>query len=180
MQVPRVERAIDTYVEPNGRQALWTEILPHALSMAAQCDGGQGLLRVASPDDRVMRMQQAFARREYDVVRSHFRQMERTRRADRPGDVSIDYTFQEAWLLAAIGDTAAATRRLNTMLVAFTTLGDYVVEHVPQAAAVGRALLLRNALPATGDGAGGRGQARASLGALWRNADPPLKRLLVP
>ena len=176
VQIPLVERAIDTYVEPNGRQRLWNEILPTAMSMAAPCDSARGLLRATARADRLVLMQQALARGDVKAVRGHFATLQRTRGADRPGDVAIDYTYHEAWLLAAIGDSAAAIERLDRVLDALPTLGDYVVEFMPQAAAVGRAMALRSALARRADTSTPR-TPDARLQALWSQADDGLRKL---
>jgi tRNA A-37 threonylcarbamoyl transferase component Bud32/tetratricopeptide (TPR) repeat protein len=142
-QIARVDRAIEAYVEPKGRQRVWNTMVPRALSLAAPCDGGKELLRVAAPEDRLMRMQQAFARHDSGRLRAMFDTLLRGRGADRPGDVAIDYTYQEAWLLLAMGDTGTAVARLDHALTALSTLGDDVIDYVPQAAALGRAFKLR-------------------------------------
>jgi tetratricopeptide (TPR) repeat protein len=170
VQLPRVERAIEMYVEPNGRRAVWNSIVPAALSMAAPCDSARALLRADRPSDRLMLMQQALAHHDLNVIRQNFTQIRRGRESDRPGDVAIDYTFQEAWLLAAIGDTAAAVRHLEHALNALPTLGDYIVEFVPQSAALGRALALHHELTLSLDRKDAN-DSRQQLDALWRNAD---------
>ena len=171
----RVERAIDTHVEPSGRDALWTEVVARAYSLSAPCDRGTGLLRVAKPVDRLMRMQQALARGNTIEVRAHFDTLNRYRRADRPGDVAIDYTFQEAWLLAAIGDTTAAIRRLDKTLGALSTLGDVVAEHVPQAGALGRAMRLRADLARQLGDDRTANQWASALAELWKGADSAVR-----
>jgi hypothetical protein len=170
-QVARVESAIDTYVEPNGRITAWNQLLPRALSMAAPCDGGRALLRVSS-DDRLIQMQRALARGDHSAIRHHFALLDETRRSDRPGDVAIDYTFQEAWILSAIGDSTSAAMRLDRALNALPTLGDSIVERVDQAAALGRALRLRQAMANRSQAAE---MARNHLAALWREADDDVR-----
>ena len=74
----------------------------------------------ATPDPLV-RMQQALAENHVAVVRREFDALQQLRKAIRPGDVSLDHTLQEAWLLAAIHDTTAAIRYLDLPLSALTT-----------------------------------------------------------
>jgi hypothetical protein len=173
LQAKRVEDAIETYVEPNGKRAVWEQILPTAYSRAAPCDGGRALLDVKRPSDRLMLMQQSYARRDFATLRRHFAVLGQTRKSDRPGDVAIDYTVQEAWLLAATGDTAAAISRLEHALSALPTLGDLVVESVSQAAALGRALKLRVDLSRGSSTV--QQEAAAQLVALWRDADSAVR-----
>jgi hypothetical protein len=74
------------------------------------------------------------------------------RAAFRPGDVSIDQIHQEAELRLAIGDSAAAAALLDRSLTALPTLGFELVHHVPEAAALVRAMALRATLArAAGD-----------------------------
>jgi hypothetical protein len=68
------------------------------------------------------------------------------RAAFRPGDVSIDQIHQEAELRLAIGDTAAAAALLDRSLSGLPTLGFQLVDHVPESAALVRAMALRAAL----------------------------------
>jgi tetratricopeptide (TPR) repeat protein len=65
------------------------------------------------------------------------------RAAFRPGDVSIDQIHQEAELRLAIGDTAAAAALLDRSLSGLPTLGFQLVDHVPESAALVRAMALR-------------------------------------
>ena len=92
----------------------------------------------------------------------------------RPGDVSLDYTAQEAALRAAIGDTSSAIRQLDLVLNALPTLGTFAVREEAQAAALGRALALRAELAArAGDNPTAVQRARQAL-TLWQDADPPV------
>src|SRR5690606_36183322 len=108
-------------------------------------------------NDRLAVMQREWAAGRTDAVRAHFDTLQRTRSMDRPGDVTLDHIYQEAWLLAAIGDSAAAARHLELPLTATTTLGTRILRDVPQAAALGRAMALRAELAAA---AGDRATAR--------------------
>ena len=58
-------------------------------------------------------MQQAYARGNLPVIRATLDSLSSMRRASRPGDLALDYTYQEAWLRVAIGDSAAGVRQLD-------------------------------------------------------------------
>jgi hypothetical protein len=142
----RSEAALERFVAPSARNAAWMATMPRLLSLATPCDGGHGVLEVRRPTDRLILMQQAYARREFSAVRAHLDTLQRFRGVARPGDVSIDYTVQEAWLLAQIGDSAKALVRLRETLGALPTLGRDLLTVGEQAAAICSALDLGAAI----------------------------------
>jgi hypothetical protein len=93
----------------------------------------------------------------------------------RPGDISPDYIFQEAWLRVALGDTVNAIAELDAELESLPTFSAAAIGDPANAASFGRSMLLRS------DVAGKRGErdvARrwaVALDALWGSADPPLR-----
>jgi hypothetical protein len=96
----------------------------------------------------------------------------------RPGDVALDYTVQEAWLLLAMRDTAAAIRYLDLPLTSLSTLTTHLLEDVPVAAALGRALALRADLAAArGDAPTARRFAQQVI-TLWGDAPAPLDAIV--
>jgi len=92
-----------------------------------------------------------------------------------PGNVSIDYTFQEAWLLVAVGDTTAAAEHLDRSLNALPTLGTFVVRRVQEGAALVRAMALRAEIA---EKQGERDVAKRwaeAVAHLWSNAELELQ-----
>jgi hypothetical protein len=143
--------------------------------MLAPCTGGQSSLKIEAQYDRLFRMQQAFARKDLRTVRAVFDSLAEMRRDSRPGDLTLDYTYQEAWLKTAIGDTAGAIRQLDLALNALPSLNGFSFRDPGVAAAAGRAFALRADLAfAQRDFRTARhwGQALVSL---WRSADAPLQ-----
>jgi hypothetical protein len=111
-------------------------------------------------------------------VRAQLDTLTSVRRVDRVGDIALDNTFQEAWLLLAMRDTAAAQRRLCVPLSALPSLGIGLLVDVPQAAAVGRSLALCARLAAQrGNRAAAQHWALALI-ELWATADSSLKASL--
>jgi hypothetical protein len=93
----------------------------------------------------------------------------------RPGDVSFDGTYHEAWLLLAIGDTAEATHLLDLSLEALPTLGTDLIDQLPQVATFVRGMALRAELAnRAGDPTTAKRWARNVL-LLWSGADPELQ-----
>jgi hypothetical protein len=121
------------------------------------------------------KLEQAFARKDYGELRQRLRAIAESRRAYRPGDIALDYTYQEAWLKAASGDTAGAISQLDLSLKAIPTMSASALREAGAAAAVGRAMGLRADLAAaTGDWKKAK-QWGSALAALWTDADPVLQ-----
>jgi serine/threonine-protein kinase len=110
------------------------------------------------------------------AVRRRFEVLRQTRRDVVPGEVALDKTFQEAVVLATVGDSLEAARHLDATLNALSTLGTSLLRQVEQAAAVGRCLELRVRLAiGVGDVATARRWAGA-LAVLWARSDVPALR----
>jgi hypothetical protein len=95
---------------------------------------------VRDATDPLIQIQQEFARHDVSRMRAQIQELERLRSADRPGDVALDYTLQESWILAQSGDSANALRRIRQTLESLTTLGTGFSTQVAQAAALCRTL----------------------------------------
>jgi serine/threonine-protein kinase len=163
----------ESYLPSRQQAGLRQALTQRSWSMATPCRPAYAL-RVTAPVDRLLRMQQALARSQMKEVRAEFDSLEKLRENDRPGDVSPDVMYQEAWLLTAIGDTAAAIRKLDRSLNALPTWGGFMLD-VPQAAGLVRAMILRADLAQTrGDLATSQKWARAAS-TLWANADLTLQ-----
>ncbi|MGH7652229.1 MAG: protein kinase domain-containing protein [Gemmatimonadaceae bacterium] len=170
----RVDSLVEIYVAQSQQESVRGALTEQAWSMAVPCRPTFAL-RVKSPVDRLLRMQQAFARGQLSIVRAQFDTLAKLRENDRPGDVSPDVTYQEAWLLAAMGDTAGAVRKLDLSLGALPTMRNTLLDYVPQAAGLVRAMILRaNLAQATNDTIAARRWA-AAVATLWSRADSPLQ-----
>jgi hypothetical protein len=123
-------------------------------------------------------MQRALGRGQLSVVRAHFDTLARMRRVDRAGDISLDNTYLEAWLLLAMRDTTQARRHLCTPLSALSTLNTRILRDVPQAAAVGRSFALCAQIAARRDEQASAGHWADAAITLWSEADPPLQAML--
>lgn len=91
-----------------------------------------------------------------------------------PGEVDIEWTFNEARVALAVGDTADAIRRLDRTLTALPTAHAYLLDRVPPAAALVRAMALRAELAARVRDRDGARHWAAAVSDLWRGADPAL------
>jgi hypothetical protein len=168
-----VDDLLQSYTQATGREAMRASLLARPMSLAYPCVGARGFAGIA-PQMPLDRAQRAEAARNIVVVQATLDSVDVSRRAVRPGDVSLDFSVQEAWLRAAIGDTAGAVRRLDLVLNALPTLGSWAVREEAQSAALGRAMLLRAELAAAQkDNVQRRRRAGEAL-SLWKHADAPM------
>ena len=170
-----LDDALDRYIAPAAAPALSQQILGRPLSMLTPCTGGRSALEIEAPRDRMTRMQKAFARGDRKAFKAIDDSVALRIRTRRPGDLSPDFTFQQAWLHAAFGDTAAAISQLDRSLRALPGLSPPALREAGAAAAIVRAMVLRTDLAAkTGDSGTARKWGRI-VSILWSSADPSLQ-----
>jgi hypothetical protein len=120
-------------------------------------------------------VQQAFARGDKKLARSRLDFAAAMASHARPGDKSLDYTFQESWIRVAIGDTAIAIGLLDNVLGALPSFSADNLKQVGAAAAAAQAMVLRSRLArARGDTKTAHQWARA-VSLLWATADPAIR-----
>ncbi|MGH7537065.1 MAG: hypothetical protein ACREMF_00395, partial [Gemmatimonadales bacterium] len=172
----RVNQVVGAYVEPvGGRRTLARyAALDEPAVLAYPVLGVRPVHRGSAPD-YVMEMQLAASRGDTAIVRSWITKLDTIRRIQRPGDVAIDGTYLEAWVQLQMGDSAAAIERLDASLNALPALGLNLVEQVPQAAGLVRAMAWRADLASRAtDAATARAWAEAVV-TLWSGADEVLQ-----
>ncbi|HEY5021491.1 MAG TPA: hypothetical protein VII30_03275, partial [Gemmatimonadaceae bacterium] len=125
--------------------------------------------------NRLLKLQQAFARNDTRTLSALLEGVANDAKTQRPGDVSLDFTYQVAWLKTAMGDTADAVRQLDRALGALPSLSALSLHDAASAAAAGRAMALRAELAnARGEVEVRKKWARA-VAELWATADRPLQ-----
>jgi hypothetical protein len=167
-------RAIDQYVAAVGRAEVRQTLMSVPASMSVPCQGPH-VVDSVSRLDALVRMQQDFGRHDFAAVRMRFDSLRVARASRRPGDIALDHIYQEAWLLAAMGDSSGAARYLDGPLTALTTLSSQLFDNVALPAALVRSMAMRAELAAA---AGDRGTAKLFADrviALWSGASPPLQ-----
>jgi tetratricopeptide (TPR) repeat protein len=92
-----------------------------------------------------------------------------------PADLSLDMRYQQAWLAAAVGDSAGAAALLDHGLGAIPSYGQYVLDNVPNPAALVRMMILRADLASRARDARTARQWASAAAALWAGADPELQ-----
>jgi eukaryotic-like serine/threonine-protein kinase len=171
----RLDLALRNYVARDIRQSLEADLATRSASLATPCTNGASALLIRSPTDRVQKAQQAFGRNDTKAARALVETIATSRQGLRPGDISPDYIFQEAWLSAALGDTVNAISQLDAELESLPTFSAAAIGDPANAASFGRSMLLRSDMAAK---RGERDVARhwaVALDALWGSADPPLR-----
>jgi hypothetical protein len=170
LDVQIVHYVAETQVE-RVRQALKAR----PLSMLAPCTAGESSLHVQAGSNRLLKLQQAFARSDSRALTALLRGVGENAKTQSPGDVSIDFTYQLAWLRAAMGDTTEAIRLLDGALGALPSLSSLSLRDAAAAAAAGRAMVLRAEIAnRLGDMVEQQKWGRAAAD-LWATADQPLQ-----
>jgi hypothetical protein len=121
-----------------------------------------------------LKLQQAFATRDTRNLGILLKNVDSDSKTQRPGDVSLDVTYQLAWLRSAMGDTAGAVRQLDRVLGALPSLSASSLREAGSAAAAGRAMSLRAELAISQGDLEGQKKWAGALADLWGTADPPL------
>jgi serine/threonine protein kinase/tetratricopeptide (TPR) repeat protein len=171
----RLDDQLAHYVAEDQQARVTTAVKARPLSMLASCTGGQSSLRIKAPTSRLLRMQQAFATSDSAALRSLLVAVTNDGRTQRPGDVSLDFTYQIAWLRTASGDTAAAARQLDRALGSLPSLSAASVREPASAAAAGRSMALRAEIAAARGEVEERRKWAQAVVDLWATADAPLQ-----
>ena len=171
-----LETALRDYITDDIRQTLRADLAARPTFLSAPCTNGQSALLLPAEGDPVILAQQAFARGDAERTRALLVATAAAQRGRRPGDLSPEFVFQQAWLRTQIGDTTEAETAIDGALGALPTFAAATFKDPGAAAAFGRLMALRAGIAAKkGDGRTARKWA-AAVNDLWASADPPLKR----
>lgn len=171
----QLEQLLQSYAREEDRLALRNMIEARALGFQTPCTGGASAARIGASRDRLHQMQQSFAKHDYASVRALLDTVRLVRKDMLPGEVSLDYTYQEAWLRAAIGDVSGAASTLDLSLNALPSLGIAAIDEPAALAAIGRAFILRTELAAKANDKPTARRWTAAVSVLWAHADPELQ-----
>jgi tetratricopeptide (TPR) repeat protein len=175
----RLDEQLARYVAEDQENKVKTAVKARPLSMLVSCTGGRSVLGIDAAGVPLTTAQQDFANGDIRGVRTLLTLIAEDSRTQRPGDMSLDFTYQIAWLRSAIGDTAGAIRQLDRAIGALPSLSATMLRDAAAAAAAGRAMALRAEIAAArGDTNDRIKWARAVL-QLWATADPPLQSVVV-
>jgi tetratricopeptide (TPR) repeat protein len=170
----RIERLIPSYIEPRLQPMTREALLDMPAVLAFPERGLRPVHRPKAGGNYRLEMQYLLAKGDTAGVQRIFAELAEARRGARPGEVAFDGTYHEAWLLLALGDTAAAMQLVDLSINALPTLSSYVLDQLPQVVTLIRGMALRAELASqTGDPNTARQWAGKVL-LLWAGADPEL------
>jgi tetratricopeptide (TPR) repeat protein len=170
----RVEHLLTRVIPPPRRLVMRSKVLSTPALMSEEDLGAVELACVPNADP-LLEMRAALGRRDADAARAAGDRFATRAAAFSPGTVGIDRMTAYATMLLALGDTADAIQRLDDALDAVPRARSILLEATPQAAALGRARLVRAQLAIrAGDGATAQ-RRLAELNELWSGADPELR-----
>jgi len=171
----RLDDALGHYVAESQEAQTRRAVKARPLSMMAPCTGAKSSLGIEAGGNKLLNLQQAFAKNDTRTLKILLTRVTNDARTQKPGDISLEHTYQVAWLRSAMGDTAAAERQLDRALGALPSLNAVSLRDAASAAAAVRAMALRAELAnARGETEDSRKWARA-VADLWATADTPLQ-----
>jgi tetratricopeptide (TPR) repeat protein len=176
--IGRVDSLVRIHVEPRVADAVLCAASDRALSLAFPV-----LRRVVEDEpcrqrSYLLQLQYLLARGDTTRLLELVDRLDLIRMDALPGEMAIEGTYQEAWVLAAVGDTARAIQRLDRSLSALRTLGMWLMSEPSQAAGLVRAMALRAELAAaSGDRATARRWATPVID-LWGRGGPDVQPLV--
>jgi len=173
-----ITRTLDSYVGAEQRQQTADALLERAVALSAPCTGPAATLAIAHPASPLVRMQQVAAHGDKALVRHMLDSVATTRRAMRPGAVSLDRIIQEAWLADFAGDPTRAAQMLDLTLTALPTLSSYIVTEPVMSASVGRAMAYRAELAARLNDPSSAALWASRVLTVWAHADANLEPTL--
>ncbi|MEP7001310.1 MAG: serine/threonine-protein kinase, partial [bacterium] len=175
----RMGTLLESYVNPAQRDEARRGMLQRPTQFAVGCMGAQPALELTGPLSSIVLALQSYARGDKQRARAQLDSVQSSRRVVRPGEISLDLTLTEAWLTAALGDSAAAARQLDLTLTALPTLSPHVLREPGMAATVGRAMAYRAELAAHRGDAGTAALWAGRVLTLWAHSDPSLAPTIV-
>ena len=164
---------LESYVNAAQRDDALTGVMERPLIFGVECFGAGATVGMLGQRSPILLAVQALGRGDRATARALLDTMQK-RPLTRPGDVSLDQTISEAWLVAALGDSAAARQKLDLTLNALPTLSPYIVFEPGMAAAVGRAMAYRADLASRAGDAGAASLWAGRVLTLWAHSDPSL------
>ena len=174
-----LERKLDDqlahYVAEDRLPGVKVAVKARPLSMLVPCTAGKSSLGIDAAGYRLLKLQQAFATHDTRNLSILLQSVASDEKTQRPGDVSLDVTYQYAWLHSAMGDTGAAMRQLDRVLGALPSLSASSLREAGSAAAAGRAMALRAELASAKGDSDGKKKWGQALADLWATADAPLQ-----
>ena len=169
----RLTSLLDSYVTASQRNAAMVNMMSRPLQFGLACFGPEPMLGFQTTMHPLEGLQ-FLARHDTAAMRASVQSHVRRRTVMRAGDVSLDLTLTEAWISAAMGDSAAAARQLDLTLTALPTLTSLLLYEPGMAASLGRSMVMRADLAAHAGDPGTAALWASRVLTLWSRSDPDL------
>lgn len=173
---------LDSAIEAHVPEARWSAVRDELTALpgmwAASCTNGSSALWSSADASALQRALRAFATGDHGRATRLLDSIDLGQRDIRPGDVSLDYTLQTAWLRAELGDSTGAASQLDRVLRSLPTHRSTLFTRMSEAAALPRAMALRAELAAKAGDAGTARQWATAAAALWQKSDAELAPLV--
>lgn len=169
---------VNAWFEPAERAKVRTAVLNGSRRLSF--GGNVARVRAAPLEtpDFVVEMQQMLARGDAAGARARLAALAQGRGARGPGDVTLDFTYPEAELHLALGDTARALEELDRALLALQAVQPSVLTRTEQTGGLLRAMRLRAQLAEVRGDRATATRWRTALATLWSGGDARLRRTI--
>jgi hypothetical protein len=170
----RADQLLDRSVAPANRLAMRRRLFGTPIALAGESLSAAQIGTLVGTDDLVA-MRAALEAGDARAARVAGARFTEVVSRYSPGTVGPDRLTAYASMLLSLGDTATATRQLDAALYGISRSRSILLAATPQAAAIGRAMLLRAQVAArSGDRATAARWLR-EVDVLWRGADADLR-----
>jgi hypothetical protein len=172
----RAERDLRSYVAPRARDSARVALLAWPLSASVPSLGVASALTLPSKPG-LIDAQRTLARGDRAATLQILNSITNSdaRRMHPAAGIHIDAVLAEAWLRTAAGDSAGGARQLDDALNGLSALGTLYFRTVPDAAALGRAMIFRAALAQRNGEVAIAKRWLDGARQLWKDADPELR-----
>ncbi|MEO7712934.1 MAG: serine/threonine-protein kinase [Gemmatimonadaceae bacterium] len=171
----RTNRLIDANIAPKARGDARQALFRNSFALAYDALEPYATFPIDAGRDDVLAMRIALAAADTPSVRRHSRDFDSSVGHLLPGTLGIERLHQQASVLLALRDTAAAVERLDAALAALPRVRRMITKVPLQAGAVGRIMMLRAQLAmGIGDRATAERWTRDAM-ILWSDADADLR-----
>ena len=174
----RIWSNLESVVRASEVSAFRDALLRRPLSLAVNVIGTNPLARLQPSTDLFSNAVVAIDRGDRTAAKRFADSLESFRAGSAPGEITMDAVLQDAWLRAALGDSAKAARAIDRALGGLSRAPQNLVRDATIPAALVRVMIFRADLA---DAAGDVTVAqrwRSAATALWGRGDPEVRSAL--
>ena len=142
----RLERMLPSLVPPSKLEVWKAALLRRPLTLAAPVIGPGPVASLGPTSDPVASILVSYSNKEFSGAKRELVVLKSLHRDRAPGEITMDVTYQEAWLSALLGDSIYAATLLDRALNGLSQAPPSMLDTPISVAAWVRAMLLRAAL----------------------------------